>query len=197
MARLVKKFEETGSVHDKPKATKHFSRAAIDKVEGEVNRQKALNENGISSCNSVAKSLDMPLSSVHKILRLHLKLKPYKLMHLHALEDGDPTQRLIFAESFIKSCEDDINYLRNIMWTDEANFYLHGQVATRNCVLWEASNPHQFVTQPLHSPKVTAWIGFSSQFIMKPYFFSGTVDGESYLKMLKDHMEPQLPRQRR
>ena len=29
-------------------------------------------------------------------------------------------------------------------WSDEAHFYLHGQLASKNCIIWEKGNPHSF-----------------------------------------------------
>lgn len=143
------------------------------------------------------RNLSMPLSSTHKIMHLHLKLKKYHMKHLQALTENDYVQRLAFCEWFLDMCDNNDNFLDNILWSDEAHFYLNGQLSTRNCVFWETSNPPHFSTAPLHSPKVTIWIGFNWHFIMPPFFFDGTVKGEDYLAMLRQHMVPNLPRRNR
>jgi hypothetical protein len=78
------------------------------------------------------------------------------------------------------------------LWTDEANFTLDGSVYTHQCIIWSASNPHATVMKSLYPEKVTVWIGFTANFILKPFFFEATVSKESYLDMLKEHVVPQL-----
>ena len=64
----------------------------------------------------------------------------------------------------------DPQWLLNIMWTDEAHFSLHGDVNTQNCRIWVTSNPHAYITKPLHSPHVTVWCSFTASFILGPFF---------------------------
>ena len=117
----------------------------------------------------------------HKILRLHLQLKPYHLKHLQTLNDNDLTERYEFAHWFLYACANDDNFLENIMWTDEAHFYLHGQMTSRNCVIWSKDNPHAVTTSLHHSPKVNVWYAFTAKHMLPPFFFTDTVDGAAYL----------------
>ncbi|GFV01308.1 DUF4817 domain-containing protein [Trichonephila clavipes] len=67
--------------------------------------------------------------------------------------------------------EPDPTWVFNILWTDEAHFSLHGDVNNHNCRIWATSNPREYTQKPLHSPKVTAWCGFTGSFIIGPFFF--------------------------
>ena len=136
----------------------------------------------------------MPLSSVHKILPVKLRMKPYRIKHLQALTESDFTDRLEFAHWFLESCTNDSEFLEDVLWTDEAHFYLHGQVSSQNCMIWSKENPQAFTTSPLHPPKITAWCGFTANCILPPFFFSSTVTGTSYLSMLQSHLKSHLPR---
>ena len=62
-----------------------------------------------------------------------------------------------------------------ILCSDEAHFYLNGGINTRNCRIWAANNPHACMQEPLHSPKVTDWCGFTASFIIGPYFYEENV----------------------
>lgn len=195
ISRLVDKFETVGCLCDRPRSGRpSFSGDTVEAVEMELNAQKSESALGITSCRSIAKNVGLHPSSVHKILRIHLQLKPYRLKHLQALNDSDPEERLEFANWFLEKCESDGVFLENVLWTDEAHFYLHGQVTTRNCAIWEGENPHSYVTSPLHSPKVTVWCGFTAKRMLSPFFFDSTIDGAGYLQMLMTHLKPQLPR---
>ncbi|GFS73895.1 uncharacterized protein TNCV_108091 [Trichonephila clavipes] len=66
--------------------------------------------------------------------------------------------------------EQDPSWVFNILWTDEAPFSLHGDVNNHNCRIWATSNPREYTQKPLHSPKVTAWCGFTGSFIIGPFF---------------------------
>ena len=52
------------------------------------------------------------------------------------------------------------------------------------------------VTSSLHPQKVTVWAGFTGTTMLPPFFFHDTVNGESYLNMLKVHVIPALTQRR-
>ncbi|GFX99490.1 DUF4817 domain-containing protein [Trichonephila clavipes] len=98
--------------------------------------------------------------------------------------------------------EQDTTWVFNILWTDEANFSLHGDVKNHNCHIWVTSNPREYTQKPLHSPKVTAWCGFMGSFIIGPFFFetqcpvngwiTETVNAQRYLTLLRETVVPCL-----
>ncbi|GFX48412.1 uncharacterized protein TNCV_4614081 [Trichonephila clavipes] len=96
--------------------------------------------------------------------------------------------------------EQDPTWVFNILWTDEAHFSLHGDVNNHNCHIWATSNPREYTLKPLHSPKVTAWCGFTGSFIIGPFFFetqcpvngwiTETVNAQRYLMLLRETVVP-------
>ena len=46
--------------------------------------------------------------------------------------------------------------LDQVWFSDEAHFWLDGQVNSRNVVYWGSATPGKVLTKPLHSQKVTA-----------------------------------------
>ncbi|GBN56348.1 hypothetical protein AVEN_11437-1 [Araneus ventricosus] len=89
----------------------------------------------------------------------------------------------------------DFTWPWNILWSDEAHFYLNGDVNTHNCRLWAVENPHAIQKYPLYPDKVTVWCGFMATFIIGPYFFEAitangiqtcSVTGQRYRDMLRD-----------
>ncbi|XP_054713699.1 zinc finger protein 257-like [Uloborus diversus] len=80
-------------------------------------------------------------------------------------------------------------------------FNLDGAVNTQNCRIWGSTNPHAIQQQPLHSPYVTAWYGFTANFILGPDFFEKvrgngfvqcTVTSDRYARLLEEHVVPAL-----
>lgn len=189
ITRLIAKFEETGSVADKPRS----GRPPVDddtvlEVSEAVAQSSASSHLGSTSVRIVAAELGIGKTTCHKIMRSHLQLFPYKLRLMQALEDNDKPQRLAFAQWLLSQSEK----IPIILWSDEANFSLDGTVNTHNCRIWSSSLPDQYLTASLHSPKLCVWMGLSSKFALRPFFFEKTVNAEGYLAMLQTHVRPQL-----
>ena len=192
--RLVQRFEETGSVCDKPKS----GRPSLEEerqpiIEDELEVLKQENEFGVASTRIVSSVCGIPKSSVHRILRGKCELYPYKLQRTQQLSNRDKQQRMDFA-NFILS---DPVLLESILWTDESYFSLSGSVCKHNCVIWASEKPKETLAHDMHAPKVCVWFGFSAQYSLTPFFFESTITGENYKDMLEKHVVPQIRRQRR
>ncbi|GFX42792.1 hypothetical protein TNCV_2930851 [Trichonephila clavipes] len=49
------------------------------------------------------------------------------------------------------------DFLKRILFSDEAHFWLNGYVNKQNCRIWSEANPQMFVETPLHPEKLTVW----------------------------------------
>ena len=122
-----------------------------------------------------------------------LKLKPYQPRLLHGLLEDGPDRRVQFCETQRDLIDnDDPDIINKIVWTDEASFKLNGHVNRHNCVYWADENPHKVIEKQNKIPGVTVWGGISSDGIIGPIFFDGTVNGNNYLHMLQTAVVPQL-----
>ncbi|GFV66619.1 DUF4817 domain-containing protein [Trichonephila clavipes] len=200
--KLVKRFEETGKLEDRARAGRPClkeARAPCIAVEMEAIASEAAS--GTSSAREAARRLGLPPSSVRNILRRIIQLYPYKLQSCHELLPADTPQRKAFAKWAFSKMEQDPTWMFKILWTDEAHFSLHGDVNNHNCHIWVTSNP-RYTQKPLHSPKVTAWCGFTGSFIIGPFFFktqcpvngwiTETVNAQRYLTLLWGTVVPCL-----
>ncbi|GFX59907.1 uncharacterized protein TNCV_4984201 [Trichonephila clavipes] len=159
---MVTKFEETGSLNVRSgRGKKPVSTEAIEKVALQVEEDKSSNVLASTSVCRVAEALDLPRSTVQKIMRNILRYYPYKLQFVQELLPHDFETRHLFSLQFLARLEVDPEWPWNILWTDEAHFHLDGLENTHNCRIWETDNPHSTLRVPLHSPKVTVWCGFS------------------------------------
>ena len=86
------------------------------------------------------------------------------------MKDTDNETRFDFADFFVHQCDRNSDFINNVLWTDEAHFFLDGCVSTPNFVIWFDSNPHAITPTPLHPTKVTVWAGFTSTQILPPFF---------------------------
>ncbi|GBM68019.1 hypothetical protein AVEN_75863-1 [Araneus ventricosus] len=110
---------------------------------------------GTCSARGISQNLDMPVSTVRKILRNILQCYPFKITHVQELVPANLPKREAFDLQFLARMEVDNAWPRNILWTDEAHFHLQGSVNTQNCRIWARENSFQMQPLFLHSQKVT------------------------------------------
>ncbi|GFS74582.1 transposable element tc3 transposase [Trichonephila clavipes] len=105
---------------------KPVSTEAIEKVALQVEEDKSSNVLASTSVRRVEEALDMPRSTVQKIMRNPLRYYPYKLQFVQELLPQDFETRHLFSLQFLARLEVDTEWPWNILWTDEAQFHLDG-----------------------------------------------------------------------
>lgn len=83
----------------------------------------------------------------------------------------------------------------NLCSSVEANFHLNGNVNRHSSRYCSSGNPRWAPERLVQSPKVVVWSGLWKQGVVRPFFFSGKVTGESYLEMLQQKFLPELEMQ--
>ena len=68
--------------------------------------------------------------------------------------------------------ENEPEFYRKIIMSDEAYFQLGIYVNKQNCRIWGSKNPKMLIEKPLYPQRVTVWCGFWAGGIIGPYFFS-------------------------
>ena len=130
VTRLIAKFEETGSVADKPRSGRpSVTEDTVEEVKQVLRHQSSTSDLGSTSVRAIATEVAVSKTTVHKILRNTLNLFPYKLQRLQSLEESDRPKRVEFAEWLLAHRE----IIPDILWSDKANFSLDGMVNTHNC----------------------------------------------------------------
>ena len=104
---------------------------------------------------------------------------------------------LDFALNFLARMQVEEYYPLHNLWTDEAHYHLDSAVNAQTCCIWGSTNPHSVQQQPLHSPYVTVWCGFTSNFVLGLYSFKDVtmnrfvrcrVTNAWYRRLLEDHV---------
>ncbi|GFX38061.1 transposable element Tc3 transposase [Trichonephila clavipes] len=103
---------------------------------------------------------------------------------------------------FVKWAQNEIavvpNFHKQILFSDEAHFWLNGYVNKQNCCIWSEANPQVYVETPLHPEKLTVWCALWAGGIIGPYFFKNddghnvTVNGDRYRAMITNFFIPEL-----
>ena len=76
--------------------------------------------------------------------------------------------------------EENEEFHRKIIFSDEAHFWLNGFVNKQNMRDWSATNPNVLLETPLHPQKVTVWSDFHAGGVIGPYFFVDENDRPCY-----------------
>ncbi|UYV76569.1 hypothetical protein LAZ67_14001206 [Cordylochernes scorpioides] len=172
LRRMIKNFEKTGSLEAKPRSGRPSTRKSVAvTVSQNVEAIETLSTYGEVSARQVSRQTGISYGTVWRALRIFLKKYPYKIQRFHELKVGDFEKRQEFAAWVFQQIDIDENWLSNVLWTDEAHFSLDGEVNTQNSRIWATENPRIFTEMPLHQPRVTVWCGFTSSFIIGPFFF--------------------------
>lgn len=107
--------------------------------------------NGMRSItSSIAKILDMIVRAVHKVLR---KILQWYLNNVQDLLPAYLPKHDCFVLQLLVLIEADIAWSYNILYINEAHFYLQNVFNTENCTE-TTKNPKIYQLLPLHSPKM-------------------------------------------
>jgi len=186
--RWVKQFREVGDV----KKRKSPGRRTVSNHRVEDVREAML-LSPHTSVRRLSLQLEIPRSTVHKILHESLGFRSYKIQVVQHLQAKDYTARVDGCNALIEKIDSDDHFLSNLIFSDEATFHISGRVNRHNCRIWGEENPHELYEHERDSLKVNVWCGLANNRIYGPYFFDEkTVNGASYLHMLQTFFLPQL-----
>ena len=186
---LRDKFDTDGTVKNKEKSGR--KRTTVTE-ENELVVALTFQQSPRKSTRRAALELSISRTSLRRLMaKLHLR--PYRPRLLHGLLEDDPDRRIQCCETMRDMiANEDEDFLNKIVWSDEACFKLSGRVNRHNCVYWTAQNPHEVLQKQQKDPGVVVWGGISSDGLIGPFFFDGTVNGANYLEMLETYAVPQL-----
>lgn len=187
VSKLERKFRETGSVDDLPKV----GRPNINE-ETKLNVLLAMEENPHNSLRRISRYQDIPVTSVHKIMKLE-KWHPYKIVLVQELSEDDPDRRMQFCQTLMDMCNTNPLLVKNIVFSDEATFTLTGTVNRQNCRYWARENPKWMREHHTQFPqKINVWAAIVENRLIGPYYFEATLNGPRYLQFLQDNVIPNL-----
>lgn len=164
--------------------------------------QVSVDEDPNLSIRRRSQEVGLCASTTWKILRKDLGLHPYKIHLVQELKFMDHRKRREFGLWARTKLAAQPEFYREIIFSDEAHFWLNGYVNKQNCRFWAENNPHEVLEKPLHPEKLTVWCGLHAGGVIGPYFFRNaaganvTVNGERYRAMITDFLVPHVRQHR-
>ncbi|KFM76483.1 hypothetical protein X975_20837, partial [Stegodyphus mimosarum] len=102
-------------------------------------------------------------------------------------------RRVAFATDMLRTIEDGAEFLKRIMFFDEASLHLSDIVNRHIVRIWGSENPHEYREGQRDSPEVNVWCERMQDRVTGPFFFTEkTVSSVVYLDMLANFVFPQL-----
>lgn len=187
ISKIAKKFRETGSV-------KNIQNGGRPKINDNTKLDilLAVEDNPYGSTRQIAAQNGICQQSVVNILHGE-KYHPYKVHFSQELSERDYDRRLEFCEVMQDKCNENPEFPRNIVFSDESTFCLNGTVNRQNWRCWSRENPRWMREEHTQYPqKVNVWAGIINNTIIGPFFLPGILTGDSYLEFLRNEVMPDL-----
>jgi hypothetical protein len=189
VSKLLKKFNESGSVNHKPRSGRPKTATGGDTA---IDILLDVQENPKQSLRQYGLNHNVTYQSVKNLFESE-KIRPFKIHLVQELTEDDFDRRAEFCEIMMERCNAEHNFSQNILFSDEATFMLHGIVNRHNCRYWSAVNPRWMAEAHTQRPqKVNVWAGIIGHNIIGPFFIAGNLTSELYLELLREHVIPQL-----
>ncbi|KAJ4429110.1 hypothetical protein ANN_26111 [Periplaneta americana] len=109
------------------------------------------------------------------------KWHPYKLQLIQALAENDIQSRIIFYNAVILCIQQQPDFIRQVLWSDESTFTNTGAVNWHNMVYWADRNPRWFHEQ-------IRWSGILGNSIIESLFLEDDLNGERFLDFLQTRL---------
>lgn len=183
------KFEATASAADERSTVRERQNTirvpeTIERVREHFTAQPS------TSTSRASQELEIPRTTLRRILKQDLKMKPYKIQINQPLRPFDMERRFDFANEIIERIENGSMSLERVWWSDESHFDVSGYVNKQNWRHWGTDNPHLAIVRPLNPRRLTVWCAISSAGIIGPVIVNGTVTSQKYCEMLNESFIP-------
>ncbi|KAJ8949131.1 hypothetical protein NQ318_012879 [Aromia moschata] len=151
VSRIERKYRELGHVRDAP-------RQGRPKINENVQQDVILSalENPHCTVRQVSRDLNIGKSSVSNIFK-KVKYHPYRVRLIHELAEDDFDRRTEFCEYMMDHNNQNNGFIANILFSDEATFFLNGHVNRQNTRYWSQENPHWMQEYHTQHPQKHNW----------------------------------------
>lgn len=153
-------------------------------VEEEVLR--LVRANPMISIRLLSIRVGIPRVRVWRILKKE-GLHPYHFRRAQHLGGVDYGARSVFCNWILAQQRANINFMRNILWTDEATFTRAGITNHRNLHVWATENPHAIRETTFQTQfSINVWAGMIDDELIGPFVLPNRLDQHAYLDFLQN-----------
>lgn len=157
--------------------------------DNEFNVLLAVTENPNISIRQLEVQFDISYSSIQKILKRNSQ-HPYKYSIHQKLLPGDFPRRTAFCEWFMIKNQEDPEFWRKVIWSDEASFTNNGIFNRHNAHYWSTQNLH--LTKPSNFQivwKFNVWVGLINNQLIGPVVYDQNLNAAFYSQNILPFLE--------
>lgn len=181
---VERRLRETGSLVIR--STDRGRHPLVRTIQFEEDVLQRLEDEPSLSTRTLSRQLGVSKNSVHRVARQY-QLHPYHLQPVHELLPLDYNARLVFCRFIQQQNTEDLNFINNILFTDEACFTRSGIINLKNSHIYSEENPHSTATKHYqHEFRINVWMGIIDDFLIGPALFPNRLNGERYLEFLQN-----------
>lgn len=154
----------------------------------------AVDGNPAVSSRIIAENLNTNKRTVLRILKKH-RFRSFKIQKTQELFPQDNFRRMEFCETVTDRVNRDENFIKNIAFSDESTFPIHGRHNPSAVRYWATENLHRyFAFRSQYPQKLNVWAGMLGDNVIGPYYINGTLTGDIYLRLLEEQIIPEIRR---
>lgn len=191
---IVRNFEQNGCVVSPAiHKTRHRNVALAEEKERRNTLICAsIEQNPVQSTSQIGNNFNLDRKTCRLILRKY-GYKCFKLIKSHEIFPEDRYRRMEFCQRVMDMANQDNVFLRNILFTDESTFQLHGLHNSSIVRYWSRENLHKhFNFRTQYPQKLNVWAGILGDQVIGPYFIDGNLTGVKYVELLQNQIIPSL-----
>lgn len=159
----------------------------VAEVEEEI--LERVDDNPEISTRKLSREMGISKDVINRVTR-EQQIYPYHKQPVQELLHLDFDLRLRFCQFINDQMADNVNFNRNILFTDEACFTKRGVTNFHNEHVYAEENPHAIkVNHYQHEFKINVWAGIIDNFVIGPAILPQSLNGANYL----DHLRNVLP----
>lgn len=186
--QVLDRFLNTGSiVHSKRNRQK-----TIATEENEFLVLLSILENPQTSVRQISHTTGISATSIHRLIKKN-SYHPYRIQIHQELLEVDFQRRLEFCQWALEMINQDDDFFKRVMFSDEATFHRNGFTNRHNCHYYDTVNPHQFrTTHSQNRWSLNVWGGILGSYVIGPFFFDEHLTGPVYLNFLTNTLDDLL-----
>lgn len=178
--RMMRRLRKTGAFHPRPGPGRN--RLYTEDQETDIIAYFCANPR--TSIRQASTDVGLPRTYIHRILEKY-NWHPFCIHGLQKLYPSDFHRRVAFSNWLLIQEDTNVNFVKNIMWTDECLFTENGSINIHNDHYWNNTKP--FYVQEIHHQRkfsVSVWCGIWNGQLIGPVFYDGTLTGTKYLQLI-------------
>ena len=187
---LHQRLQETGSLLPRRVERGPQRPQRIVNIEEEV-LDVVHDDPGIST-RCLAKRFNVSQWTIWRTLREQL-LYPYHVQRVQALSPADYQPRFAFCSWFLRKVEENPDFPRIILASDEAGFTRRGIFNYHNVHVWADENPHAIrQTRFQQEFSINLWAGIVNNYLIGPFELPPRLTGAIYWRFLRRNLQELL-----